>query len=98
MVVSNTLQKKTAQKTSQMVVFEVNGTKVELSPQIVRDYLVSGDKERVTMQELVMFINLCKFNGLNPWLREAYIVKYGNEPATIAAIRQAAFSTSSKED
>lgn len=89
MAVSNTLQKKSAQKTSQMVVFEVNGTKVELSPQIVRDYLVSGDKERVTMQELVMFINLCKFNGLNPWLREAYIVKYGNEPATIVTGKEA---------
>ena len=78
MAVSNSLQKKQDKKSSQLVKFEVNGSTVELSPQIVRDYLVSGDKERVTMQELVMFINMCKFNGLNPWLREAYCVKYGN--------------------
>ena len=30
-----------------------------------------------------MFINLCKYNGLNPWLREAYCIKYGNSPATM---------------
>lgn len=89
MAVSNTLQKKATQKTSQMVRFEVNGAIVEISPQIVRDYLVSGDKERVTMQELVMFINLCKFNGLNPWLREAYLVKYGSEPATMVTGKEA---------
>ena len=89
MGVTNTLQKKQDKKSSQLVKFEVNGSTVELSPQIVRDYLVSGDKERVTMQELVMFINMCKFNGLNPWLREAYCVKYGNEPATIVTGKEA---------
>lgn len=32
-----------------------------------------------------MFMNLCKFNSLNPWLKEAYLIKFGNEPATIVA-------------
>lgn len=89
MAVSNTLKKNDNKKSSQMVKFEVNGATVELSPQIVREYLVSGDKERVTMRELVMFINMCRFNGLNPWLREAYCVKYGNEPATIVTGKEA---------
>lgn len=89
MAVTNTLKKADPKKTAQMVKFDANGMTVELSPQIVRDYLVSGDKERVTMQEIVMFINLCKFNGLNPWLREAYCVKYGNEPATIVTGKEA---------
>lgn len=90
MAVSNNLAKKNDnKKSSQLVKFEVNGATVELSPQIVRDYLVSGDKERVTMREIVMFINMCKFNGLNPWLREAYCVKYGNEPATIVTGKEA---------
>lgn len=89
MSVTNTLKKTDQQKKPQIVKFEVNGATVELSPQIVRDYLVSGDKERVTMRELVMFINMCKFNGLNPWLREAYCVKYGNEPATIVTGKEA---------
>lgn len=87
MAVSNSLKK--TEKSSQMVKFDANGMTVELSPQIVRDYLVSGDKERVTTQEIVMFINLCKFNGLNPWLKEAYCVKYGNNPATLVTGKEA---------
>ena len=89
MAVSNSLRRNDEKKASKMVKFDANGMTVELTPQIVRDYLVSGDKERVTMQELVMFINLCKFNGLNPWLKEAYCVKYGNEPATIVTGKEA---------
>lgn len=89
MAVSNKLQKQPEDKSFQLVRFDANGSTVELSPKIVRDYLVSGDKERVTMKELVMFINMCKFNGLNPWLREAYCVKYGNEPATIVTGKEA---------
>ena len=30
-----------------------------------------------------MFMSLCKYQHLNPFLREAYLVKYGNSPATI---------------
>lgn len=79
------LQKKDAQS----VTFAANGLEVTLTPQVVREYLVSGDKERVTIQELAMFINLCKFSGLNPWLKEAYCIKYGNEPATMVVGKDA---------
>ena len=89
MAVANSLRKPQEKKNAQLVSFQSNGMTVELSPQIVRDYLVSGDKERVSMQEIVMFINLCKFNGLNPWLREAYCIKYGNEPATMVTGKEA---------
>lgn len=67
------------------ITFIANGANVTLTPETVRNYLVSGDKDKVTMQEVVMFMNLCKFNGLNPWLKEAYLIKFGNEPATIVA-------------
>lgn len=78
MAVENSLTK--TQPKADRVEFEVAGETIVLTPQTVRDYLVSGDKERVTMQEVVMFINLCKYAGLNPWLKEAYCIKYGNEP------------------
>lgn len=68
MAVGNSLTAK--KQNSDRVEFEVAGEKITLTPQIVRDYLVSGDKERVSMQEVVMFINLCKYAGLNPWLKE----------------------------
>ena len=78
-----------AQKKSQEVTFKVNGAEVTLSPETVKNYLVSGDKDRVTVQEVVMFINLCKFSGLNPWLKEAYLIKYGTEPATMVTGKEA---------
>lgn len=86
MTVNNTLAQK---GTDQSVSFSAGNETVTLSPRVVRDYLVSGDKEKVSMQELVMFLNLCKFQHLNPFLREAYIVKYGNEPATIVTGKDA---------
>lgn len=90
MAVQNRLAKTTTATTKKNeVVFMANGTQVTLTPETVKNYLVSGDKERVTMQEIVMFINLCKFNGLNPWLKEAYCIKYGTEPATIVPAKDA---------
>lgn len=88
MAVNNSLAKK-EQKAEVGVVYEVNGMQINLTPQLVKNYLVSGDKERVTYEELAMFINLCKFNQLNPWLKEAYCIKYGNEPATMVVAKEA---------
>lgn len=88
MAVSNKLTKATPAK-SKSVSFMANGMQVELTPEVVRNYLVSGDKENVTMQEVAMFINLCKYSGLNPWLKEAYCIKYGSEPATMVTGKEA---------
>ncbi len=73
----------------QATVFMAGNMQVKLTPQIVRDYLVAGDPKSVTFQELAMFINLCKFQGLNPWLREAYLIKYGTKPATLVTGKEA---------
>ncbi len=78
-MVQNRLAKAQENKT---VEYEVNGEKVKLSPNIIRNYLVSGSGN-VSDQEVVMFLNLCRFQHLNPFLREAYLIKYGNSPATI---------------
>jgi len=90
MAVANRLSKTAVQPKKELsVVFQANGMDVKLTPELVRNYLVSGDKERVTMQEVAMFINLCKYAGLNPWLKEAYCIKYGNEPATMVVGKEA---------
>lgn len=60
-----------------------NGEEVKLSAAMVKKYLVSGDASAVTDQEVMMFLTLCKYQHLNPFLREAYLIKYGNSPATI---------------
>ena len=61
---------------------------LKLSPSIVRQYLVSGTGN-VSDQEVTMFIQLCRFQGLNPYLREAYLIKYGSQPATIVTGKDA---------
>ena len=66
-----------------VVRYETDRGEVVLSPQIVKQYLVSGDHRAVTDQEVVFFINLCRYRGLNPFLREAYLIKFGDSPATI---------------
>lgn len=90
MAVQNSLAAKSAAKSNEQVVeYMLGGMKVKLTPSIVRNYLVSGDKERVSIQEIAMFMNLCKFSGLNPWLKEAYCIKYGNEPAAMVVGKEA---------
>ena len=63
--------------------YKANGEIVKLSPDTVKRYLVSGSGS-VTDQEIMMFLGLCKYQHLNPFLREAYLIKYGDRsPATM---------------
>lgn len=87
MAVNNSLQKATP-KNEKVRSFEVNGETVELSPSTVRKYLVNGNGN-VTDQEVVMFINLCRYQKLNPLVKDAYLIKYGNQPATIVTGKDA---------
>lgn len=81
MALNNTLTKTT--NTDPMAFeYESNGEKVTLSPATVRKYLVSGGG-KVDDQEVMMFLTLCRYQHLNPFLKEAYLIKYGSEPATI---------------
>jgi len=70
------------------VAFEVNGEEVKLTGNTVKNYLVRGNGE-VSDQELVMFTNLCKYQKLNPFLNEAYLVKFGSQPAQIIVSKEA---------
>lgn len=68
--------------------FEVNGEEVKLSGNTVRQYLVRGNGN-VSDQEVVMFMNLCKFQKLNPFLNEAYLIKFGSQPSQIIVSKEA---------
>lgn len=80
MAVQNSLAKK-AENTG-MVEYESGGQMVKLSPKMIRSYLVSGGGN-VSDQEVMMFLSLCKFQHLNPFLKEAHLIKFGNSPATM---------------
>ena len=93
MQVRNTLKaKETATAAGKNeVCYSVGGETVRITPQIVKNYLVTGNPENVTTQEVVMYMNLCKHAKLNPWMKEAYCIKYGSQPATMVVGKDAYF-------
>ena len=64
------------------VSYLVDGNEIKLTPSIVQNYLVGNDA-KITLPEFKMFTELCKVRKLNPFLKEAYCIKYGSSPATI---------------
>lgn len=70
------------------VVYEVDGNEVKLTPSIVQNYIV-GDSGTITMPEFKFFTELCKVRKLNPFLKEAYCIKFGNQPAQIVVGKDA---------
>lgn len=70
------------------VVFEVEGSEIKLTPSIVQNYIV-GTEAQITMPEFKFFTELCKARKLNPFLKEAYCIKYGNQPAQIVVGKDA---------
>ena len=71
----------------QLAEFKLDGGQV-LTADTVRNYLVNGGGD-VSDQEVLMFVELCKAKGMNPFERDAYLIKYKSKnsqfdtPATI---------------
>lgn len=76
------------QKAELAVVYEVNGEQIRLTPSIVQQYIV-GDSGTITLPEFKFFTELCKVRKLNPFLKEAYCIKFGNNPAQIVVGKDA---------
>lgn len=70
------------------VIYNVDGNEIKLTPSIVQDYIVGTDA-KITLPEFKFFSELCKARGLNPFLKEAYCIKYGNQPAQIVVGKDA---------
>ena len=68
---------------------------VKLSPTIIRKHLVRGGGS-ATDQEVIMFLSLCKYNQLNPFLNEAYLVKFGNQSAQMVIGKEAFLKRAAK--
>lgn len=58
-----------------------SGQDITLTQSTVAQYIAGN--QNVTPQEFMMFAALCKNYRLNPFIREAHMIKYGNRPATI---------------
>lgn len=55
------------------------GTNIQISQQDVYQYIC----DKATPQEVVFFMELCRSQRLNPFKREAFLVKYGSSPASM---------------
>lgn len=72
------------------VLYQVGKQSIELTTDIVRKYLVSGGGV-VEDNEVIMFMQLCKARRLNPWIKEAYLIKYGTKDPAAIVIGKDAF-------
>lgn len=65
------------------MVYKVGEEEVKLTANIVKSFIAKGNKA-VTDREVIVFMNLCKYRKLNPFLNEAYLVKFGDEAQIVA--------------
>ena len=76
-------------KNEMVVKYKVDDTEIELTPSIVQEYIVGGTNSQITMKEFKLFAELCKVRKLNPFLQEAYLIKYGEQPAQMVVGKDA---------
>ena len=82
MEMNNNLAPQQAQAKPFAVTYMAGGVEVSLDMDTVFQYLVSGSNNGITEQELVLFIKMCEYQKLNPFAKDAYLVKYSaSEPA-----------------
>ena len=70
-----------------LVKYETDNGDVTLTIDIVKNYIAKN--ELVTNSEAILFMKLCQFQKLNPFLKEAYLIKYGNDPASMVVGKEA---------
>lgn len=69
--------------------YESAGKEISLTPTMVRNYLTKGNA-KISTQEAINFMKLCQYQQLNPFLNEAYLIKYSNnKPADMIVSKEA---------
>lgn len=70
-------------KDEALIEYEVDGQTIQLTPTTVQKYIVGSDVQ-ITTQEFIFFTQLCKSRKLNPFIKEAYLIKYSEkQPAQL---------------
>lgn len=86
---NNNKEEKKETKQELAVRYNIDGNEILLTPSIVQNYIV-GTKARITPVEFKFFTELCKVRKLNPFLNEAYLIKYSeNNPAQLVVGKDA---------
>jgi len=69
---------------------------IKLSPSIVQQFITKGNGQ-ITMTEAVNFMQLCRYAELNPFLNEAYLIKFGQNPAQMVTSKEALLKRASRQ-
>lgn len=72
-----------------VVSYKIGDNEIKLSKSIIKNYIVGNNDIEITDQEFKLFTELCKVRKLNPFLNEAYLIKYGSQPAQIVVGKDA---------
>ena len=74
----------------QKITYETSLGPVELDFQTVKGVLVRGQADKITDQEVILFMKTCQAQKLNPFAQgEAYLIKFGNDPAQMVVGKDA---------
>lgn len=75
-------------KMANELTYTAGGQEIKLSPDSVSQFVTKGNGN-ITREEAYNFIQLCRYAELNPFLNEAYIIKFGNQPAQLITGKEA---------
>lgn len=82
--------KQEQQKNEIVVKYKIDDNEIVLTPSIVQAYIVGNESAKITLPEFKFFTELCKVRKLNPFLNEAYLIKYSdNVPAQLVVGKDA---------
>ena len=82
MALQSMVQQASQARENKITTIKTDTGEIKLSSKIVKAYLVAGGGN-VSDQEVKLFIALCSAQKLNPFIKEAHLIKYGSSPATM---------------
>lgn len=78
------------------VIYLAGNQEIKLSPSIVQQFITKGNGQ-ISMAEAVNFMQLCRYAELNPFLNEAYLIKFGQNPAQMVTSKEALLKRASRQ-
>lgn len=76
--------------------YSAGNQEIKLSPSIVKQFITKGNGD-ISLSEAVNFMQLCKYAELNPFLNEAYLIKFGNQPAQMVTSKEALLKRANRQ-
>ena len=80
----------------QAVSYEVNGQTLTLNESVINQFVTKGNGN-ISQSEAYNFMMLCKYQELNPFTGDAYLIKFGNNPAQQIVSKEALLKRANRQ-